>query len=173
MRKHNGMRPQDVPILLKIIIKGKTPWQNKDLATEMYISSSEITESLNRSLIAGLINTEKKKVHRQSLLEFIEHGLHYTFPTVPGSIVNGLPTAHSHPFLHQYFDSTSMYVWPDPQGEKRGQLIEPLFKNAVKACTRDQDFYKLLALMDVFRVGKTREIKVARDELKRIFSYES
>ena len=167
------MRPQDVPILLKIIAQKQSSWQNKDLAAELYISSSEISESLNRSLIAGLINTEKRNVHRQSLFEFIEYGLRYTFPAVPGSIVNGLPTAHSHPFLKQYFGASSIYVWPDIQGENRGQAIEPLFKNAVKAAIADEYFYKLLALVDVFRVGKTREIKIAKEELKKAFVYES
>jgi len=167
------MRPQDVPILLKIIAKGESSWQNKDLASELYISQSEISESLNRSLVAGLINTEKRKVHRQSLLEFVVYGLRYTFPAVPGAIVNGLPTAHSHSFLKQYFDTSVIFVWPDIMGEYRGQAIEPLFKNAVKASLHDKEFYKLLALVDVFRVGKTREIKVARDELKKSFEHES
>jgi len=167
------MRPQDVPILLKIMAKGETPWQNKDLAAELSFSPSEISESLNRSLIAGLINIEKRKVHRQSLLEFIEYGLHYTFPAVPGPIVNGLPTAHSHPFLQQYFDTSVIYVWPDVNGNYRGQAIEPLFKNVVKASEQDDIFYKLMALVDVLRVGKTREIKVAREELKKSFMYES
>lgn len=167
------MRPQDIPILLKIIAKGQGQWQNKDLSYELSLSSSEISESLNRSLIAGLINSEKKKVHRQSLLEFIEHGLRYTFPASPGSILNGFPTAHSHPFFQQYFDTSSIYVWPDVEGEERGQFIEPLFKNAVNASQTDENLYKMLALTDVFRVGKPREIKVARDELKKMFAYES
>jgi hypothetical protein len=60
MRNHSGMRPQDVPILLKIIAKGIEPWQNKDLAAELYFSASEISESLNRSLFARLIDFEKR-----------------------------------------------------------------------------------------------------------------
>ena len=73
MRQHNGMRPQDIVILLKIIAKGDNPWQNKDLAAELYISPSEISESLNRSAMAGLIDADqRKKVYRQSLMEFLE-----------------------------------------------------------------------------------------------------
>jgi len=53
MRKHNGMRPQDIIVLLKIISKNKTPWQNKDLASELFISQSEISDSLNRNSQAG------------------------------------------------------------------------------------------------------------------------
>ena len=62
MKKHSGMRPHDVVILLKIISKDKEPWFNKDLANELYISQSEVSESLNRSKIAGLFEADKKKV---------------------------------------------------------------------------------------------------------------
>ena len=56
------MRPHDVVILLKIVAKGNASWFNKDLANELYISQSEISESLNRSKIAGLISGDKKQV---------------------------------------------------------------------------------------------------------------
>ena len=60
MRKHNGMRPQDVSILLKIISLGNQPWQMAGLSNELYISISEVSESLNRSQMAGLIDFNKK-----------------------------------------------------------------------------------------------------------------
>src|SRR5688500_14655127 len=102
MRQHNGMRPQDVVVLLKIIAKEEQVWQNKNLASELFISPAEISESLNRSGIAGLIEREKKKkVYRQSLMEFLEHGLHYVFPAFPGAMMNGIYTAHSHPFMQK------------------------------------------------------------------------
>jgi predicted transcriptional regulator len=60
MRKHNGMRPQDIVILLKIISKKDKPWQNKDLAKELIISPSEISESLGRSALAGLFDSKSR-----------------------------------------------------------------------------------------------------------------
>lgn len=93
MRKHNGMRPQDIVILLKIIALGKQTWQLKDLARQLFISPSEVSESLNRSQLAGLIDYDKKKVSRQSLMEFLQYGLHYVFPQHPGAMVNSMPTA--------------------------------------------------------------------------------
>jgi hypothetical protein len=172
MRKHNGMRPQDIVILLKIIANGTVAWQNKDLASELYISPSEISESLNRSLIAGLINAEKTKVHRQSFLEFIEYGFHYVFPAAPGSLVNGLPTAHSHPFMKSHFSSELGYVWPYVNGKARGLAIEPLYPDVPLAAMQDEALYKMLALTDVLRVGKAREIILAKKELKKIIEHE-
>ncbi len=53
MRKHNGMRPQDIAVLLKIIANGNMNWHNKDLSLALSLSASEISESLNRSQVAG------------------------------------------------------------------------------------------------------------------------
>lgn len=167
MRKHNGMRPQDVVVLLKIVTKGKHPWLNKDLAHELYISAAEISDSLNRSSIAGLIDHTRKKVHRASIMEFIEHGLHYVFPAVPGTMVNGIYTAHSHPVMQPHFSSELHYVWPDARGEVRGLSIEPLYKEQVKAAREDRSLYLMLALIDVIRVGRIREMKFALSELKK------
>jgi len=168
MRNHNGMRPQDVAILLKIIVKGNQNWQYKDLASELYLSPAEISLSLQRSAEAGLINSEKKKVHRQTLTEFIQYGLHVVFPVTPGGIVNGLYTAHSHPFMQQYFASENAYVWPDVTGKDRGQSILPLYKDIVKAAILDAELYKILALLDIVRVGKVRELKIAMEELYKL-----
>jgi predicted transcriptional regulator len=49
IKKHNGMRPHDVVILLKIIALDNENWMMKDIANTLYISSSEVSESLNRS----------------------------------------------------------------------------------------------------------------------------
>jgi hypothetical protein len=170
MRKHNGMRPQDIVILLKIIAKGLAPWQNKDLAVELNISQSEISDSLGRSFIAGLVSETKKKVYHLALMEFIEHGLQYVFPAQPGTLVNGLPTAYSHPFMESIFKSDMPLVWSHVHGKVRGLSVEPLYKDVVGAAEKDAQLYKLLALIDVIRVGKVREKNVAIKELRKIIS---
>ncbi|MBV4356289.1 helix-turn-helix domain-containing protein [Pinibacter aurantiacus] len=168
MRKHNGMRPQDVVILLKIISLADKPWQLKDLAHELSISASEVSESLNRSYLAGLIDYDKRKVRRQSLMEFLQYGLHYVFPQHPGAVVNGIPTAHSHPFMRNHFESNEVYVWPDTLGKNRGHSIEPFYQKQINAVKIDEALYLLLALVDVIRVGRIREVNVAVDKLKEI-----
>lgn len=167
MKSHNGMRPQDVVILLKILTTSEANWQYRDLAHSLSISISEISESLNRSHMAGLVDESRRKVYRQSLMEFIQFGLHYVFPQVPGSMVTGIPTAHSHPFYNKKFISELNYVWPDENGTMRGLAIQPLYKSVAKAVKKDEVLYKLLASIDIIRVGKTREMKVAIAELKK------
>lgn len=167
MKSHNGMRPQDIVILLKIITVDNIKWQYRDLASSLSISISEISESLSRSHLAGLVDESRRIVHRRSLLEFIEHGLQYVFPQAPGTLVTGIPTAHSHIFFEKKFISDLPFVWPDDKGSVRGLAITPLYKGVTVAVRRDEHLYKLLACIDIIRIGRAREIKVALAELKK------
>lgn len=162
------MRPHDVVILLKIISSDKN-WMNKDLATSLFISNSEISESLNRSKIAGLISPDKRVVFKTALYNFIEHGLKFVFPAEPGPVIRGIPTAHSAPILKDYFVSEGNYVWPSAEGKVKGEAITPLYPNQILAAMKDDALYDKLALLDTIRVGRVREQKKALELLKKSF----
>lgn len=162
------MRPHDVVVLLKILSLNNG-WLNKDLSIALNICQSEISESLNRSAIAGLISPDKKKVFKSALLKFIEYGLGYVFPAEPGAIGRGIPTAHSAPVLKNQIVSQENYVWPYAGGDVRGQAITPFYPNQVKAVLQDDKLYDMLALVDSIRVGKVREKDKAVDLLKKCF----
>jgi predicted transcriptional regulator len=167
MKKHSGMRPQDIAVLLKITALGEHDWRMIDVATSLNLSASEVSESLNRSAIAGLIDESKKTVFKKSLLEFLVHGIKYVFPAQPNGVLKGMPTAHSAPpLVGLIVPSKESYVWPDVEGESNGQAIEPLYEGAVKAAKADAKLYELLSLVDALRVGKAREQNLAADELK-------
>ena len=87
MKKHSGMRPHDIVILLKIASKGSHKWFMKDLAYELEISASEISESINRSVISGLISGDKKTLKKMALLDFLRSGLRYVYPQQPGALM--------------------------------------------------------------------------------------
>ena len=162
------MRPHDIVVLLKIVAKGNKAWLNKDLAYELSISPSEVSESLHRSMIAGLIDPSKKKVFKKSLLEFLQHGLRYVYPVQPGSYTRGILTAHSTALLEKYFASEEKYVWPSANGQARGLAIEPLHSSVSIVVISDPVLYDMLALCDVFRVGRVREIKIAVEKLNEL-----
>ncbi|MEM9857310.1 MAG: hypothetical protein AAF843_08135 [Bacteroidota bacterium] len=166
MKKHSGMRPHDVAILIKIASKGQQKWYMKDLAYELGISASEISESLNRSMIAGLISSDKKTVMKLALLDFLKFGLRYVYPQQPGAIVRGIGTAHSSPPLSNQIISEEQFVWPYAKGNSRGQAIEPLHPKTPEACLKDEKYYELMALVDALRVGKAREQQLAFEMLK-------
>lgn len=166
------MRPQDIAVLVKMVANNDNQLKFRDISFMLHLSASEVSESVNRSQIAGLVDGEKKKVFRQSLMEFISHGLHYVFPAVPGPLTRGMPTAHSHEFMKSRIVSSEDFVWPDIRGTVRGSAIEPLYPGLVKAAGSDPRFYKMMALIDAIRVGKSRESKLATQELEQMILHE-
>lgn len=167
MKKHNGMRPHDIVILLKIISYGHENWLMKDLGYDLYISLSEISESLNRSVLSGLISSNKKRIMKSSLLDFLVFGLKYVFPQKPGALVRGIKTSHSSLPLSNIILSEEIYVWPYSEGNSRGFSIEPLHPNVPKACIKDPNLHELLSLVDAIRLGNKREFNIAVEELKK------
>ena len=168
MRKHNGMRPHDVAVLLKIITYKNVPWYITELAKSLKISQSEISESLNRNRIAKLFNPNKKVVLKNSLLEFLIYGIKYVFPVFPGKVSMGIVTAHSAKPISKFVNaSDNVYVWACDDGDIKGQEIEPLYKNAVLVAREDKKLYRLLALVDAIRTGKAKVIDLAEKELKK------
>ncbi|MCF8307958.1 MAG: hypothetical protein K9I68_03020 [Bacteroidales bacterium] len=166
MKKHRGMRPHDVVVLLKIASKGDKSWLMKELANELEISASEISESINRSIPAGLVSSDKKTLNKLALLDFLKSGLQYVFPQQPGPLTRGLETAHSASPLKNQISSNETYVWPYAKGNIRGQAIEPLHPKLPEACLRDNKLYELVALADSIRVGKVREKQMALEMIQ-------
>jgi|SRR5438552_13295899 len=169
--KSKNIKSQDILILLKILssggIYGET-WNTISISRSLYISQSEVSESLRRSAYAGFIESNKKTVFKKGLLEFLVHGIKYTFPVKPGPIVKGMPTAHSAPPLSNMIISTGdIYVWPYAYGSMIGQTIEPLYPSVPKAVSEDPILYEMLIFTDALRVGKAREKEIAKKELEK------
>jgi DNA-binding transcriptional ArsR family regulator len=162
----NNLKPQDVVILLKIIALRDKSWFHHTLAQELGMSQSEVSQSLNRSKYAGLIDEARKKVNKIAFTEFLLHGIAYVFPQQPGALVRGVLTAHAAAPLNKIINSTEKYVWPYAKGQERGQAIEPLYNTIAQATLNDNDLYELLTMVDAIRVGRTREKEIAKKELQ-------
>ena len=168
MKIHNGMRPQDVVVLLKLSTISSSKWRMQDIATGLKLSASEVSESLERSKQAKLVSDTKRTLYTASFLEFLIYGLKYVFPVVPGSVVRGIPTAHSAAPLNRLIVASSdNYVWANSKGTTRGQAIMPLYKTVPVIAPEDEALYELLALVDAIRVGRARELKMAIEELEK------
>jgi len=169
MRPFNGIKPQDIVILLKLVALGEGKWRHKDLVSSLGLSQGEIIFALNRCRTVGFLDSAKKTVMRGALLEFLVHGLKYVFPARPGPVSRGMPTAHSAaPLAGRIVSSESdMYVWPCDTGRVRGQSIEPLYGNVPQAAEKDSALYELLALLDAIRAGRAREQAIAARELEK------
>ncbi|WP_445737619.1 hypothetical protein [Mariniflexile sp.] len=163
----SNLKPQDILILLKIIALGKKSWYHHTIAQELGISQSEVSQSLNRSKYAGLIDDARKKVNKIAFTEFLLHGVTYAFPQKPGAIVRGVLTAHAAEPLNKIIKANDKYVWPYAKGLERGQAIEPLYSTVVEASMNDRDLYELLTMVDAIRVGRVREKEIAKKELEK------
>lgn len=160
------MSPQDVVVLVKLSLSNG-PVSQVALARDLVLSQSEISKSMARSRYAGLLFGKENQVMRQGLMEFIKYGVRYVFPQQPGSVVRGVPTAHSAQPLAELIQSDEPYVWPSAFGEVRGHGIAPLYPKVVDAVANDPQLHEVLALIDAMRVGRSRERTLAVAELKK------
>ena len=167
MRHINGMRPQDIAVLFKILLLGETAWQGKELAKALFLSPAEISFSLKRCQYSRLLDMPGRVVARRTFTEFLLYGLPVAFPTHPGAFVRGLPTAHSAPPLQQQIAGGQLYVWSDAESDQWGSEITPLYPRALAAAKTDAKLYELLALADALRVGRSRERKLAGELLSQ------
>ena len=169
MRVLQGIRPQDILILLKLCLWPEREWRHMDLAVELGLSQTEVSFALERCRASGFLDEAKKRVNRSALLEFLVHGLKYVYPARPGALCRGVPTAHSAPPLSKRIvsDEHDQYVWPYGEGKRGGQAMEPLYASVPFAAERDSHLHELLALVDAIRAGRARERAIASEELEK------
>ena len=169
-KQHNGMRPQDVVVLVKLALNERT-WPAKELAESLGLSKSEVCDSLERSRQAGLLDDSKRLVKRQRLTEFLKYGVGYVFPaTLSNNEQKGVPTALSANPLANSIQSDIVFVWPDERGERSGIGVSPLYKMVPFAASQDEQLHGVLALIDTLRIdsSRVRERNLARELVDEI-----
>ena len=164
---HMNLKPQDIVVLLKLLVSSKDSYSK--LADDLFMSPSEVHAAVKRAALAGLIDRSSKQVKRVALAEFLIHGLKYAFPPIYGTITRGIPTAHAAPPLVDMISGNDDLppVWPSPEGTVRGYELKPLYRNVPQAIREDQELYELLALVDAIRAGRARERALAKAELNK------
>ena len=111
---------------------------------------------------------------REAFLDYLLHGVRYAFPAVPGRVVRGMPTGYSAPCLAGEFAEVDLpVVWEDAEGSVRGTSVKPLHPSAAEASRRDENFYRVLALVDAVRCGRARERSAASERLKKLLLHDS
>jgi hypothetical protein len=165
------LKSQDILFLLKLVAIDHRSWTFNSLALELGLSPSEVHSAAKRAVESRLAIKEGNeiRVNPQNLVEFLSHGVQYCFIADRSGITRGVPTAYAAPPLRDKLveDSAPPPVWPDPDGEVRGEALTPLHKSIPRAVKKDTRLYELLALVDSIRIGKAREKEMAKKELKR------
>jgi DNA-binding Lrp family transcriptional regulator len=138
------------------------------VADALGVSVSTAHKGADRLVRSGLVQELGRRVNRRALLEFIEHGVRYAFPTVIGERRRrGVPTAHAGPDLAAQIVSDEPLVWPDDSSSVVGKTIEPLYEKAPALRDRCPDVYAMLADIDAVRVGRVRERQLGMQALRQ------
>ncbi|NPU85896.1 MAG: hypothetical protein HPY65_15580 [Syntrophaceae bacterium] len=163
-----NLKPQDIYILLKLVALGQNQWSYSLLANDLFMSSSEVHAGIKRAAAARLMGLDSGRPLKQSLEEFLIHGVKYAFPPDRGGLTRGVPTGYAAPPFRDLIIQRDEPppVWPDPDGGTRGYEFSPLYKSVPKAALKDPVLYELLVIVDVIRDGRTREREIASEELK-------
>ena len=157
------LRPQDLLVALKLAVLREVP-SLAELGASLGLSASQCHTALKRAATCGLVDGKSRRVRQAALLEFVVHGAKYVFPAKRGPLTR---TAHSAPPLREAIrGGEEACVWPDPEGELRGEALQPLYKTAPLAARRDPALHELLALLDAVRAGRARERNLAVAELE-------
>lgn len=164
------MKPQDILIILKILILKGSKWSVAHLAQSVGMSASETHAAIKRCEISGIYSPLTRLPIRSALEEFIIHGVKYAFPAEQGPLDRGMPTAHSAPPLSSLIaGEEEIYVWPYKNGTVRGISISPLYSSVPFACEKDNELYAYLTLIDAIRIGRAREKKLAQELILNMF----
>ncbi|HYQ70660.1 MAG TPA: hypothetical protein VET88_01900, partial [Gammaproteobacteria bacterium] len=164
-----NLKPQDVLFVLKLVALGKVPWSFNKLSIDLGMSPSEVHAAAKRAVAARLAIREDNNIYPDisNLEDFLLHGIQYVFVPERGGLNRGMPTACASAPLDSYFDAYKELppVWPDPEGEVRGESFSPLYKSVPRAARADPALYELLVLVDAIRGGRAREREIAIREL--------
>lgn len=162
-----GVKGQDVVVILRLANTGPAK-SYADLGKAVGLSASEAHAAVRRLVEARLLDADQTHVHRHSLLKFLVNGVPFAFPACMKEASRGTPTGWGAPVFEGRFASNELPpVWPDPEGEVRGQAVKPLYESVVSAAKRDPKLYDLLALVDALRLGRAREREIAETELEK------
>jgi hypothetical protein len=145
------------------------PWTYPTLSVALGLSASEAHAAVKRAQASGLINSHTRKPMKAELLEFILHGVRFTYPVERGALTRGLPTAHAAPPLSRRILSSAGDATP-VWSTVRGEAWSPLYPKVVGAWRRDSQLYEILALIDAIRGGRARERAIAAQELTKRMS---
>ena len=167
------LKPQDILVACKLFTLGEAEWPMRRLAGSLTISVGETHAAIERCKAAGVLGTPRGRLNvgRRRLFELATVSVPQVYYAVRGSVEAGVPTAmHADP-LKGVFSGDSRpipLVWPSEGGRARGESLLPLYPTVPRAVEHDPDLYRVLALIDVVRVGDAKDRRLAIDLLERM-----
>ncbi|WP_020409947.1 winged helix-turn-helix domain-containing protein [Hahella ganghwensis] len=151
-----------------------------ELAEDLEKGKGDISRSINRLIQLGLIAERRRKaddpavsnrkfysLNRRAMVDLLIGSIRHIFAPEKKGYGRGFPTGWNCPQIKSPMNPPDMpLVWPTPGGQVQGEYIEPLYPKCPEVAEKDEGLYQLLALIDVVRIGKPRELQYAKELLE-------
>lgn len=171
------MKSQDILILLGILT-WKGPKRTFERLSEFVgVAKTPVVHAVQRLIEARLYNSYLSQVNIPATKEFLLHGVKYVFPHPivedNATEVKGFITGISNPVFEGKINYAKKFVWPSAKGNEKGLPIKPLYHSIPDYCFTNIELMDLLAIIDVLRIGRIREVEYAEKLLlEKLSAYE-
>jgi len=167
------LKPQDTLLALKywsLRLNGQHA-SVRELAESLAMSPSEASKGAKRLLVSGLLVDREGVFYAEAnaLFEWLSYGVRYAFPAQTLGFGRGMGTAWNCSLIKAAIvPPVPGHVWASASasGTQEGIFVKPIYAGVPLAAFKDEQLYKALALVDAVRLGKPRELVVARESLK-------
>lgn len=140
----------------------------RQLAESIQISPGEISKSTQRLVAAKLVIEREGEylAEKSGLLDWLCYGVRHAYPIEIIGYGRGMPTAWNCPLVKtDIMPPDPPIVWAVSGGSVEGSMIKPSHASIPFAASNDDLLYEALSLVEAIRMGKPRELAVAREAL--------
>ncbi|MDO3384764.1 hypothetical protein QWI17_02810 [Gilvimarinus sp. SDUM040013] len=169
------LKPQDTLLALKYwaLQSSGLHLPVRDLAAALDMSASEVSKGARRLLVARLLVSREGGYYAEvnALTEWLSFGVRYAYAVQEKGYGRGMGTGWSCELVRtEMVPPSPGVIWAVPGGMQEGVIVEPIYKGVPVAASQDALLYKALALVDAIRLGRPRELAIARAGLKRLLT---
>lgn len=170
-----ALKPQDTLLALKYwsLRRSGQHLAVRDLAGSLDISASEVSKGARRLLASRLLVERDGAYHTEvyALTEWLSYGVRYAYPAEEKGYGRGMGTSWTCKIVESdIVPPVPGTVWAMPGGQQEGIIVAPIYKGVPLAASQDPLLYQALALVDAIRLGKPRELAIARASLKIVLT---
>ena len=140
----------------------------RELAESIKVSIGEISKSTKRLVSAHLVVEREGRLNTEisALQEWLCFGVRYAYPVESVGFGRGLPTAWNCPYVKtDILPPEPAVVWGVSGGSVEGMMIRPFHESIPFVASNDELMYEALSLVEAIRLGKPRELAIAREAL--------
>jgi hypothetical protein len=170
---HMELKAQDTLLVLKYWALKRDNQESsvRGIAEAIAVSAGEVSKGTKRLIASHLAVARDGQVFAESgaLLEWLSYGVRYGYPQESVGYGRGMATSWNCPLLESEISPPSPpLVWPVAGGDVDGAQIRPIHGSVPYAASRDPWLYQAMALVEVIRGGRPRELAIARDALAKL-----